>query len=104
MAAGTQNMWRGRDRKRRGYIRRGSRTITGNEAMTQPTTSTPAPMSSRTAVRAISVGAIALGATAIGAIAIGAMAIGRLRILEARIEKLSIGTLTVDHLHVRSEK
>jgi len=32
----------------------------------------------------------------------GAMAIGRLRILEARIEKLSIGTLTVDHLNVRS--
>jgi hypothetical protein len=32
----------------------------------------------------------------------GAMAIGRLRVLEARIEKLSIGTLTVDHLNVRS--
>ena len=39
---------------------------------------------------------------AIGAIAVGAMAIGRLRILEARVEKLSIGTLTVDHLNVRS--
>jgi hypothetical protein len=25
-----------------------------------------------------------------------------LRVLEARIEKLSIGTLTVDHLNVRS--
>jgi hypothetical protein len=30
------------------------------------------------------------------------LAIGRLRVLEARIEKLSIGTLTVDHLDVRS--
>jgi hypothetical protein len=26
----------------------------------------------------------------------------RLKVLEARIEKLSIGTLTVDHLDVRS--
>jgi hypothetical protein len=52
--------------------------------------------------RAVAVGAFALGAAAIRAIAVGAMAIGRLRVLEARIEKLSIGTLTVDHLNVRS--
>jgi hypothetical protein len=56
----------------------------------------------RAAVRALAVGAFALGAAAIGALAVGAMAIGRLRVLEARIEKLSIGTLTVDHLNVRS--
>jgi hypothetical protein len=54
------------------------------------------------AVRALAVGAVAFCATAIGALAVGALAIGRLRVLEARIEKLSIGTLTVDHLDVRS--
>jgi hypothetical protein len=37
-----------------------------------------------------------------GRTAVRALAIGRLRVLEARIEKLSIGTLTVDHLDVRS--
>jgi hypothetical protein len=57
----------------------------------------------RAAVRALAVGAVAIGATAIGALAVGALAIGRLRVLEARIEKLSIGTLTVDHLDVRSK-
>jgi hypothetical protein len=57
----------------------------------------------RAAVRALAVGAVAFGATAIGALAVGALAIGRLRVLEARIEKLSIGTLTVDHLDVRSQ-
>jgi hypothetical protein len=31
------------------------------------------------------------------------MTVRRLRILEARIETLSIGTLTVDHLDVRSQ-
>jgi len=36
-------------------------------------------------------------------LAVGAMAIGRLRVLEARIEKFCIGTLTVDHLDVRSK-
>ena len=40
---------------------------------------------------------------AIGALAVGAMTVRRLRILEARIETLSIGQLTVDHLHVRSQ-
>jgi hypothetical protein len=55
-----------------------------------------------TAMGALAVGALALGAGAIGALAVGALAIGRLRILEARVEKLSIGTLTVEHLNVRS--
>jgi hypothetical protein len=55
-----------------------------------------------TAVCILAVSAVAFGATAIGALAVGALAIGRLRVLEARIEKLSIGTLTVDHLDVRS--
>jgi len=31
------------------------------------------------------------------------MTVRRLRVLEASIEKLSIGTLTVDHLDVRSQ-
>jgi hypothetical protein len=70
--------------------------------MMQTTNATGAINTGSTAMHALAVGAFALGAVAIGAIAVGAMAIGRLRVLEARIEKLSIGTLTVDHLNVRS--
>ena len=70
--------------------------------MTQTKSATDAIRTGRTALRAQAVGAFALGAAAIGVIAVGAMAIGRLRILEARVEKLSFGTLTVDHLNVRS--
>jgi hypothetical protein len=55
-----------------------------------------------TAMRALAVGTFALGAAAIGTIAVGTMAIGRLRVLEARMEKPFIGTLTADHLNVRS--
>ena len=53
-------------------------------------------------VGALAVGTVAFGAMAIGALAVGALTVRRLRVLEARIEKLSIGTLTVDHLDVRS--
>jgi hypothetical protein len=54
------------------------------------------------AIGALAVGAIAFGAAAVGALVVGVVTVRRLGILDARIEKLSIGTLTVDHLHLPS--